>query len=144
VSKPCPTVSNFGGAWGVSRVPVYRHGHGRARTLARKPCPNPWTRPLPEKPPEMTAIMATENAEEVWEFDKLGSHYNVTITLPSGQLHVASWSLPRVQTYHADLDGVDRISGVEAFWIDDPAYADEMVGWVDWPAVQAITWRWVE
>jgi hypothetical protein len=42
------TVSNrvqLRGAWGVSRVPVYRHGHGRARTLARKPCPNGWTRP---------------------------------------------------------------------------------------------------
>lgn len=85
----------------------------------------------------------TETDEIDWEEPpKLDPHYKITIALPGGLRHVASWDLPYVR--HNDwLTGLDKIHSVDANWINDPDYG-ELIGWIDWSAVQAITWRRVE
>jgi hypothetical protein len=88
----------------------------------------------------MTAIV-TEIEEIDWDKPpELAPHYKITIALPGGLLHVASWNLPLVN-HDTWLTGMDKITGVDADWILDSDYG-EAIGWIDWSAVQAITWRW--
>jgi hypothetical protein len=91
----------------------------------------------------MTAIVT--EIDDWPDFDaptKLASHYKITIALPCGLLHVASWNMPIVRTSDV-MTGIERISYVDADWITDPDYG-ESIGWIDWSIVQAITWRRVE
>jgi hypothetical protein len=60
----------------------------------------------------------------------LDSHYKVRVVLPGAILHLASKDEPR-----KNHDGWD------AAWIDDHRYGDT-IGFIDWGAVVAVTWRW--
>jgi hypothetical protein len=68
----------------------------------------------------------------------LKPHYKVRIVISGAILHLASWDQPQV----AEGPG-GAVAGVEASWIDDPGYGDT-AGFVDWAAVDAVTWRWSE
>jgi hypothetical protein len=69
----------------------------------------------------------------------LESHYKVRIVMHGAILYVASRSKPKVI-----LDGNEHIRGVRADWVgDDPAYGDT-IGYIDWPEVRAVTWRYSE
>jgi hypothetical protein len=66
----------------------------------------------------------------------LKPHFKVRIVLPGALLHLASWDVPRI-TRGMLSSGIDNVS---ADWIDDPDYGDTR-GYIDWPRVDAITWR---
>jgi hypothetical protein len=67
----------------------------------------------------------------------LKPHYKVRVVLPGAILHLASWKPPR-----RDRD-FDYRWQAGTDWIDDPLYGDT-IGFIDWPSVVAITWRWSE
>lgn len=62
-------------------------------------------------------------------------YYKVQISLHGG----ATWVASRIQPKVLLRDG--SLEGVEAEWLDDPD-AGATLGWIDWRAVTAITWRW--
>lgn len=68
------------------------------------------------------AIKASEHGLE--------PHYKVRVVLPGVILHVASKGEPE-----------QHPSGWHADWIDDYRYGDTL-GFIDWHAVVAVTWRW--
>jgi hypothetical protein len=69
----------------------------------------------------------------------LESHYKVRIVMHGAILHAASWSKPKVI-----LDSDEHVRIVRADWVDnDPAYGDT-IGYIDWPEVRAVTWRYSE
>jgi hypothetical protein len=70
----------------------------------------------------------------------LESHYKVRVVISGAILHLASWNEPRV-TYSDDSN--DYVKKVTAEWINDPAYGDT-IGYIDWPEVRAVTWRFSE
>jgi hypothetical protein len=59
-------------------------------------------------------------------------HYKVRVVLSGGTLHLASADIPV-------LDMVKR--EWKATWLDDPDKGDS-IGFIDWSAVIAVTWRW--
>jgi hypothetical protein len=77
-------------------------------------------------------IKASENGLE--------PHYKVRVVLPNALLHLASRDEPRVER---DVDGVVSLGLAYVFadWIADEEYGDT-IGYIDWPSVTAITWRW--
>jgi hypothetical protein len=62
-------------------------------------------------------------------------HYLVRVTISGALLHLASRTMPVVHV----LAG--RVTNVEADWLTDPEKGDT-VGFIDWSAVVAVTWRW--
>ena len=62
-------------------------------------------------------------------------HFKVRVVVPNALLHLVSTDEPTV-TYAGD-----RIVHVEARWLDDPDKGDTL-GFIHWPSVTAITWRW--
>jgi hypothetical protein len=74
-------------------------------------------------------------------------HYKVRVVLPGVVLHLASWTKPKLIREALTGPGFIQLYGgiddVEADWIDDPQYGDT-IGWIDWPKVRGITWRWSE
>jgi hypothetical protein len=65
----------------------------------------------------------------------LDPHYKIRVVLPGAILHLASWTEPKI----LDWDG----NRIETDWINDHRYGDT-VGFIDWPAVLAVTWRRTE
>jgi hypothetical protein len=66
----------------------------------------------------------------------LKPHYKVRVVLSGAMLHLASWDKPKII-----YEGLIGIADVRANWVNDPDYAD-VLGWIDWSEVKAITWRW--
>lgn len=61
-------------------------------------------------------------------------YWKLRVVMPGAILHLASWDEPRLER---DDDG--RIVGVHADLIAD-GRADTL-GYIDWTAVKAVTWR---
>lgn len=61
-------------------------------------------------------------------------HYKVRVVVGNFALHFASWDEPTFD-HESNAWGAD--------WIKHPEYGDEM-GYIDWSAISAITWRWCE
>ena len=68
----------------------------------------------------------------------LKPHYKVRVVLPGALLHLAAWNEP-------DFGVATESDGwtVRADWIDDPAYGDTL-GFIEWPEVKGLTWRYSE
>jgi hypothetical protein len=66
-------------------------------------------------------------------------HFKVRIVLPGALLHLASKTEPKLNP--GFVQGRSRLTSVEADWISDPDVSDT-VGYIDWPAVVGITWRY--
>lgn len=62
-------------------------------------------------------------------------HYKVRVALQGSIIHLASRTQPKL------LHDTGRLVDVAADWIDNPEYGDT-VGFIHWPSVVAITWRW--
>lgn len=71
---------------------------------------------------------------------KLGltSHFEVRLVLVGAIVHLASRTEPVPM-----LDDAGRLVGVTTDTITDPAYGDTL-GYIDWSAVTAVSWRWSE
>ena len=61
----------------------------------------------------------------------LEPHWKVRVVLHGAMLYLASWSEPRREV---------GISGIKAEWIKEHEYGDT-IGYIDWDAVVAVTWR---
>jgi hypothetical protein len=61
----------------------------------------------------------------------LEPHWKVRVVLPNVPLHLASRTEPRIVG--------DRV--VDADWIEGHEYGDTL-GFIDWSAVVAVTWRY--
>ena len=65
-------------------------------------------------------------------------HYKVRIVLHGAIIHLASSDEPSLVF---DPWQTGALKAVEADWLNDPELGDAL-GWIDWPAVRAVTWRW--
>jgi hypothetical protein len=63
----------------------------------------------------------------------LKPHFKIRIFFVGGVIHTASWDRPVVNSERE----------ITADWVNDFEYGDE-IGFVDWDAVVAISWRWSE
>lgn len=68
---------------------------------------------------------------------KADHYYKVRVVLPGALIHLASTTEPEVKLERF----TERISNVTADWLQTPECGDT-VGYIDWPEVTAITWRW--
>lgn len=66
-------------------------------------------------------------------------YWKVRVVLPNAVLHLACDTEP-VITWTDPLTE-EQIENVDAKWIDDPDKGDTF-GFIHWPAVTGITWRW--
>jgi hypothetical protein len=65
----------------------------------------------------------------------LAPHWKVRVVIPGAILHLAS----KIEPCPVYQDG--RLTNVEADWLTSPEYGDT-VGYIDWPVVTALTWRY--
>lgn len=63
----------------------------------------------------------------------LDPHWKIRIVVGGSLLHFASHTEPQL------LNGYPP-PGIDADWIEEPLYGDTLA-YIDWPAVNAITWR---
>jgi hypothetical protein len=75
----------------------------------------------------------------------LKPHYKVRVVVSGSILHLACWTEPKVirDNAHMPFFEVGKIATVEADWIKDGEYGDTL-GYIDWEAVSAVSWRWCE
>lgn len=69
--------------------------------------------------------------------DGLDPHWKVRVVIPNALLHLAARDEP---IWVVDDNGRRELV---ADWISDPEYGDT-IGFIDWSAVTAVTWRWSE
>lgn len=65
----------------------------------------------------------------------LEPHWKVRVVLPGALIHLASFNEPQ------PVWSAGQLTAVDADWIAAPDYGDT-IGYIDWTAVAAITWRW--
>ena len=63
-------------------------------------------------------------------------YYKVRVVLPGAILHLASRDEPHLVRATVSTEGK-----WSADWLSDPDKGDT-IGFIDWPSVVAITWRW--
>lgn len=68
----------------------------------------------------------------------LQPHYKVRVVLSGAIVHLATATEP-----DPVLDADGSLLTVRLDEIDDPAYGDTL-GYIDWRAVSAVSWRWSE
>lgn len=67
----------------------------------------------------------------------LKPHFKIRVVFRGGgMIHLAAWNEPTPNTKPAGPG-----TYWHAEWINDPAYGDT-IGFLDWSAVAAVTWRW--
>lgn len=66
----------------------------------------------------------------------IGRHCKVRVVVDGALLHLASRTEPKIKE-----TVVGKFVRVDADWISSHEYGDT-VGYIDWSAVTAVTWRW--
>jgi hypothetical protein len=61
--------------------------------------------------------------------------WKVRVCLPGSMLHLVSQTEPVIHMH------CGRIADISASWVTDTADAGDTIGFIDWPAVVAVTWR---